>query len=381
MTSTPRSTRSTLPFLPGYSAYDFKFDSRKPQTLSWGPGGSTVPKLNLAIVERLRDPFHRYDMSYRSPTHDEKHSMRESARNTYRPAIPPAWLEHDRQVLKFSAYSQEPVYESPKEAFRIRRCTIYFYLEDGTMMAHASGMDRALVRFTRDFYLHVLGVVLEADQDAPLDSFQASEMEEMLLTLACEAVPFRNLADSHHAQPALDESVDFCKKCESGREQGGRNRYDAQTASAEVLRFNCYWNDHTKYGTRQYYTLHYYLADDTAEILENMSRNSGRDPYPTFYRRSPLRKTPAWPLHSPPHAHDLPIIPKPSRQNISAIPGMEVESAWPRVLPVNAVARHVMECSTLEFLSWCFEVVYKPEDLLVGEAGFADFTASNSSWY
>ena len=24
-----------------------------------------VPKLNLALTERLRDPFHRYDMSYR----------------------------------------------------------------------------------------------------------------------------------------------------------------------------------------------------------------------------------------------------------------------------------------------------------------------------
>ena len=76
----------------------------------------------------------------------------------------------------------------------------------------------------------------------------------------------------------------------------------------QVLRFHCFWDDMTKYGTRmcpivtivtrscqkagnqkygisckpfgdhktlailRYYTLHYYLADDTAEILENMSR-------------------------------------------------------------------------------------------------------------
>ena len=65
----------------------------------------------------------------RSPTHDEKSFMRESARNTYRPAVPPArcqeiadwpqsrpmlsaeaWLQHDRQVLKFSAYSQAYVH-------------------------------------------------------------------------------------------------------------------------------------------------------------------------------------------------------------------------------------------------------------------------------
>jgi hypothetical protein len=41
-----------------------------------------------------------------------------------------------------------------------------------------------------------------------------------------------------------------------------------------------------------YYTLHYYLADDTVEMLENLPRNSGRDPYPVFWRRAELRKNP-----------------------------------------------------------------------------------------
>ncbi|CAE7217706.1 efhc2 [Symbiodinium pilosum] len=364
MTSTPRSARSTLPFLPGYTAHDLRFNSRKPQTLSWGPGGSTdafhklkqkvhkVPTLNLAIVEKLRDPFHRYDMSYRSPTHDEKSFMRESARNTYRPAIPPAWLQHDRQVLKFSAYSQEPVYESPKEAFRIRCCNVYFYLEDGTMMVSEpkvenSGMSQgtwikrhrlpkpecmggglytcddlrvgctisiysqlfrlvACDQFTRDFYQHALGVEMEADEDAPLDSFRASEIED-------NAPETKALIAARSAR--LAESKEYHHLSAGGNRKNAKLEQYLEN-DRKVLRFNCYWNDHTKYGTRQYYTLHYYLADDTAEILENMSRNSGRDPYPTFWRRSPLRKSP----------------------NISAIPGMDVES-----------------------------VVYKPEDLLIGE--------------
>jgi len=41
-----------------------------------------------------------------------------------------------------------------------------------------------------------------------------------------------------------------------------------------------------------YYTLHYYLSDDTVEMLENLPRNSGRDPYPVFWKRSQLRKNP-----------------------------------------------------------------------------------------
>jgi len=36
-------------------------------------------------------------------------------------------------VLNFSAYFQEPVVEDKNENYRIRKCTIYFYLEDGTL--------------------------------------------------------------------------------------------------------------------------------------------------------------------------------------------------------------------------------------------------------
>ena len=37
------------------------------------------------------------------------------------------------QVLCFDAYYTEPVYESSAEKERVRKCVIYFYLEDGTI--------------------------------------------------------------------------------------------------------------------------------------------------------------------------------------------------------------------------------------------------------
>ena len=49
------------------------------------------------------------------------------------PTIAPRWLKHDRQVLRFDCYFQEPVVESPNENFRIRKCTLMYYLEDDTM--------------------------------------------------------------------------------------------------------------------------------------------------------------------------------------------------------------------------------------------------------
>merc|ERR1719473_185284 len=79
------------------------------------------------------DPMHRFNLSARSLTHDERYAAAESARNTYRPEIAPAWLKHDRQVLRFFAYFQEGVHENPNEHFRVRHCIIFFYLEDGTM--------------------------------------------------------------------------------------------------------------------------------------------------------------------------------------------------------------------------------------------------------
>ncbi|EEQ99578.1 conserved hypothetical protein, partial [Perkinsus marinus ATCC 50983] len=55
------------------------------------------------------------------------------AKNAPQLRIQPAWLQHDRQVLRYYAYFQEPVVESPVENFRVRKCTILYYLEDGSL--------------------------------------------------------------------------------------------------------------------------------------------------------------------------------------------------------------------------------------------------------
>ena len=44
----------------------------------------------------------------------------------------PQWLAFDRRVLRFFAFFKEPVVESASENFRVRRVTIFYYLEDGT---------------------------------------------------------------------------------------------------------------------------------------------------------------------------------------------------------------------------------------------------------
>jgi hypothetical protein len=41
-------------------------------------------------------------------------------------------------------------------------------------------------------------------------------------------------------------------------------------------------------GTKEPYVLHYYLADDTVEVVEVQQRNSGKDPFPRLLHRGKL---------------------------------------------------------------------------------------------
>lgn len=60
-----------------------------------------------------------------------------------------------------------------------------------------------------------------------------------------------------------------------------------------VLRFYCQWDDRdSMFGDRRWMELHYFLADDTVEILEKIPPNSGRDGVPVFLRRARLPKVP-----------------------------------------------------------------------------------------
>merc|ERR1719478_20990 len=58
----------------------------------------------------------------------------------------------------------------------------------------------------------------------------------------------------------------------------------------KVLRFKAFWDDESLYGNRIYFTIHYYLADNTMEINEAHARNSGRWQTPVFFKRGKILK-------------------------------------------------------------------------------------------
>jgi len=58
-----------------------------------------------------------------------------------------------------------------------------------------------------------------------------------------------------------------------------------------VLRFYLAWDDRKSlYGELRPFVMHYYLSDDTMEVLEVRRANSGRDPFPLFLKRGKVYK-------------------------------------------------------------------------------------------
>eukprot|EP00439_Symbiodinium_sp_Y106_P035829 s977_g4.t1 len=131
--------------------------------------------------------------------------------------------------------------------------------------------------YTRTFYESALGHTMPDDEELPMDSFKAADLPDD------EELVSSRRAALQEAKAYNEIAVGGCCRNEKLQQYLENDR--------KVLRFNTFWDDHTKYGSRKYYTMHYYLADDTIEMLENMSRNAGCAPYPMFWRRSPLRKT------------------------------------------------------------------------------------------
>lgn len=242
-------------------------------------------------------------------------------RNMRQPRVAPAWMKHEKQVLRFYGFFQESVPERPDENCRYRHVCFMFYMEDGTLSmtepkiensgipqgqflkrhrvprADGQGMVgpddfrcgceitiygrtyhvTACDRFTRWFY-EENGIDVGEDESNPQDLWQQKyelnkTAEKGELPLSNQAMEGKTMAKFMSGQPPADKK--FMQFLLNDR---------------KVLRFKAYWDDPTLYGARFYFVVHYYLADNTMEINEAHARNSGRDAYPMFFKRAPMYK-------------------------------------------------------------------------------------------
>jgi len=113
-----------------------------------------------------------------------------------------------------------------------------------------------------------------------MDSFRATAMQEDIHGSVRKPV-----------NPDIAEAREYNELSVGGARRNHKLKQFLEN-DRKVLCFRCFWDDPTRYGSRLYFMLHFYLSDDSVEVHESLARNSGRDPFPVFWRRAKLRKNP-----------------------------------------------------------------------------------------
>ncbi|XP_076666414.1 EF-hand domain-containing family member C2 [Andrena cerasifolii] len=215
----------------------------------------------------------------------------------------PPWIAYDGQRLMFKAYFQETVHERWKTAYQVRVVFISFFLEDGTMKisepaVNNSGLEQGVllrrqripmpdpVRY-RFYDIIDLNIGKEPEifgrvyKIVDCDKFTKVFLNRMGIPvpdpLEIPKDPYAELRQFETFAKKPNRSVDT---------RGDFLKYDKQ-----VLRFYGFWDDTDNlYGIIHDLVIHYYLADNTMEIKENVPPNSGRDSGGMFLARMNVPK-------------------------------------------------------------------------------------------
>ena len=231
------------------------------------------------------------------------------------PALP-RFVTADRQVLRFYAYFKEGVVERVEENFRVRRCIIYYYIEDGSIHVGEpkeanSGIPQGVFLKRHRVPLHALGTsaggpTLGAAPRGFVGTRQLVVGDSIELygrtffIVSCDAWTREYLTcrgqsvapDGEYPQAPLQAYLAKREKKVTPVQKGDyHSRFF--TMDRKVLRFYVVWDDRKRlYGQKHKYVLNYYLSDDTAEVLEIYDPRSGRDPFPKLLQRMRIPKQP-----------------------------------------------------------------------------------------
>lgn len=250
--------------------------------------------------------------------------QRPSQVNDAVPKIAPKWLKHDRQVLKFNAYFQEPVVEDANENYRLRQCIIFYYLEDDTMHIIEPRVENAGIpqgiflkrhivpkppgkttdRPTENYSWNDLAIGCDLNvyrrvfRIIDCDEFTRSFYSQNGITLSApESLPTnpfvhtRAMINMKQTPPDQAEIKEYMEvQLKGGRPN--KNLKSFLDNDRRVLSFAVLWEDRSYDGGDKYFRFNYFLSDNTVEIKEINKPNSGYYPFPKLLKRQKLAKTP-----------------------------------------------------------------------------------------
>ncbi|XP_069830151.1 EF-hand domain-containing protein 1 [Dendropsophus ebraccatus] len=292
-----------LPFLPGNTYRDpTKSAFHRTQTLTYRNGYSrpVLPTVGIG-----RDPITANQLSQAEL--DELANKRPTltygqVKQAPQSSFIPSFVVFDKKVLKFDAYFKEGVPVSQEERYRVRKVSVYYYLEDDTIsvvepLVENSGIPQGtFIKRQRhpkndngDHYhwkdLNVgINITLYGRTfrivscDKFTQDFLESEGIELNLPEGIPPDPYTELRREPDRTYTTPSDFDKLKQF--------------LTMDRKVLRFFSLWDDSdSMFGETRPVIIHYYLMDDTVEVREVHERNDGRDPFPVLMKRQRLPKS------------------------------------------------------------------------------------------
>eukprot|EP00928_Gymnodinium_smaydae_P024385 TRINITY_DN1973_c0_g6_i1.p1 TRINITY_DN1973_c0_g6~~TRINITY_DN1973_c0_g6_i1.p1 ORF type:complete len:773 (+),score=190.71 TRINITY_DN1973_c0_g6_i1:80-2320(+) len=304
---------NTVPNLPGFGFKRKPKSHLKAQTFNYCNGLPIEQKEGVTherpkLVKCGREPEQARQSSFPETTHAEEFKQPLAQPHSELPA----WDVLDRHVLRFYGYFKEGVVETNLENYRVRNCTILYYLEDDTCQLNEKRVDNSgmpqgqLIRRHRlpgpdGGYLkwdhlmvgtdiHIYGRVIRIfDCDPWTRSYFQSHGIEQGMPEPSEEDAFMESAKAPVTAVAPRTAEKIYREVMLG---GGHINADMQQFlewDRKVLRFYAIQDDlSTTTFERRPFVILYFLADDTVEIREMYPLNSGRDNFPIFFRRNKL---------------------------------------------------------------------------------------------
>ena len=322
----------TIPFLPGHVFSDpYKTEYRKDQIFSFRtktclekprllePVDSyTLSSLrkNLTIKTTPESTMTLPSISGDKPSK----SFRVVETNPSFPLTLPQWLKFDKKVLSFEGHFNEHVTESAYENYRIRPCTLLYYLEDDTFQIKEHKQENSGIPQGEFLKRH-----RAINQDSPSGDFLTWKDINIGMTIfiygkrfkicSCDEFtqkffeekgiklnPFEKIPEIDYGDKFKNVDYEKMKKTiaeikeytEVGLKGGHPNKRLKQFLDNDrkVLSFDISWYDNVYDKEEKKYKLNYYLADGQIEVCEIRVNNSGKDPFPRLLKKSKLPKKP-----------------------------------------------------------------------------------------
>ena len=115
--------------------------------------------------------------------------------------------------------------------------------------------------------------------------------EDVYTTMRAEFMSRETGRDDTVAHNIRKNPMKVFAEAQLGKTVNNATRQGFLDYDRKVLRLDCLWDDRESlYGDLQRFTLQYYLADDTMELLTVFGPNCGRDPFKKMIKRGKLQK-------------------------------------------------------------------------------------------